>query len=371
MKRRRWRRCRSAALSLSSLAREPDVDRLKRWGLRTLGDLAAIPSADLSERLGQDGLRWQRWARGEDARPLVPAGVGGALRRIARFGMADRGARAAVVRARAVVRSALRAARAARSRGGRAACHVEAGDTRSCTSGRCSCRRRCAMRGCCARWRCSIWKRIRRRRRSIASRLRVDVTEGRVLQFGLFARALPAEKLATLLARLGALMGSDRVGAPALVDSYRPGAFAMTDFAPEPTQRNWLQAPGSRLRARPARSQSRRVRSPSVRASHPAVSRCRFRRASRSSKGGPCASPPIGAASAAARWSGATGRGARPATGGSPPLTPRPSPLAPCIPPLPRSWNCDEWDVVLSDGVSYRISQARQENTWFIDGMLD
>ena len=62
----------------------------------------------------------------------------------------------------------------------------------------------------------------------------VDVTEGRVLQFGLFARALPAEKLATLLARLGALMGSDRVGAPELVDSYRPGAFAMGDFAPEP-----------------------------------------------------------------------------------------------------------------------------------------
>jgi hypothetical protein len=39
----------------------------------------------------------------------------------------------------------------------------------------------------------------------------VEVTEGRVLQFGLFARALPAERLATLLARLRAVMGSDRV----------------------------------------------------------------------------------------------------------------------------------------------------------------
>ena len=60
----------------------------------------------------------------------------------------------------------------------------------------------------------------------------VDVTEGRVLQFGLFARALPSDKLATLLARLGALMGSDRVGAPSLVDTYRPGAFAMAKFDP-------------------------------------------------------------------------------------------------------------------------------------------
>src|SRR5205823_15085716 len=45
--------------------------------------------------------------------------------------------------------------------------------------------------------------------------IRVDVTEGRVLQFGLFARALPTERITTLLARLAALMGSDRVGAPA------------------------------------------------------------------------------------------------------------------------------------------------------------
>ena len=70
----------------------------------------------------------------------------------------------------------------------------------------------------------------------------VDVTEGRVLQFGLFARALPTDTLATLLARLGALMGSDRVGAPSLVDTYRPGAFAMATFDPPRTFTN-PQAP--------------------------------------------------------------------------------------------------------------------------------
>src|SRR5262245_32713249 len=48
--------------------RSPIAD-LRRWGLRTLGDLAALPAADLSARLGQDGLRWQKWARGEDGRP--------------------------------------------------------------------------------------------------------------------------------------------------------------------------------------------------------------------------------------------------------------------------------------------------------------
>ena len=64
-----------APLPLSALAtidagrstiddRRSPMDDLRRWGLRTLGDLAAIPSADLSERLGQPGLVWQRWARG-------------------------------------------------------------------------------------------------------------------------------------------------------------------------------------------------------------------------------------------------------------------------------------------------------------------
>ena len=62
----------------------------------------------------------------------------------------------------------------------------------------------------------------------------IDPTPGRVLQHALFTRAHPTpEQLSTLLARLGALMGQDRFGAPAIVDSYRPGAFAMGPFAIE------------------------------------------------------------------------------------------------------------------------------------------
>ena len=49
------------------------VMTLRRWGLRTLGELAALSPSALTARLGQDGVRWQRLARGEDPRPLVPA----------------------------------------------------------------------------------------------------------------------------------------------------------------------------------------------------------------------------------------------------------------------------------------------------------
>src|SRR6185369_16129119 len=45
----------------------------------------------------------------------------------------------------------------------------------------------------------------------------IDPTPGRVLQHTLFTRAHPTpEQLSTLVARLGALMGQDRFGAPAV-----------------------------------------------------------------------------------------------------------------------------------------------------------
>ena len=50
-----------------------DFASFRRWGLRTLGDLASVPADALAARLGQDGVRWQRLARGEDLRPLRPA----------------------------------------------------------------------------------------------------------------------------------------------------------------------------------------------------------------------------------------------------------------------------------------------------------
>src|SRR5258706_13737100 len=59
-----------APLSLLDLPEET-ATRLSRWGLRTLGELAALPTAGLFERLGGDGVRLQRLARGEDPRPLV------------------------------------------------------------------------------------------------------------------------------------------------------------------------------------------------------------------------------------------------------------------------------------------------------------
>ena len=61
----------SAPVSLLDLTGEMAA-RLDRWGIRTLGDLADLPAPALFERLGSEGLRLQRLARGEDSRPLRP-----------------------------------------------------------------------------------------------------------------------------------------------------------------------------------------------------------------------------------------------------------------------------------------------------------
>ena len=345
--------------ALTTLGSEPEVDQLKRWGLRTLGDLAAIAPADLSERLGQNGLVWQRWARGEDARPLVPAPaderfeasldlewpveglepLSFVLARLCdplceRLEQRDRGAVAVYVTLTLTSRelhersvqlpAPMRDARVLRTL---VLLDLESHPPPAAVD---------------------------------RVTIRVDVTEGRVLQFGLFARALPAEKLATLVARLGALMGSDRVGSPELLDSYRPGAFAMAEFAPEPT----ALAPGSNLQA-----SGLAVRAPAIDVQSPAQIIRRFRM-------------PI-----PARVMLEQGRPVRVSTdrrgfsGGK---------VERCDGPWRSSgdwwldaftdardsparqpWDCDEWDVVLSDGVSYRISHARAEHAWFIDGMLD
>ena len=55
----------------------------------------------------------------------------------------------------------------------------------------------------------------------------------RMMQFALFEPSIPTpEKLAVTLARLANLVGPDHVGVPQVVDTHRPGAFAVEVFEP-------------------------------------------------------------------------------------------------------------------------------------------
>jgi protein ImuB len=62
-----------APLPLGLLSPSPALDQtLARWGIRSLGDLAALPASAVATRLGPEGAQLARRARGEDVHPLVP-----------------------------------------------------------------------------------------------------------------------------------------------------------------------------------------------------------------------------------------------------------------------------------------------------------
>ncbi|TYC12181.1 DNA polymerase Y family protein [Actinomadura syzygii] len=62
-----------ARYPLSVLDRPELADLLRRLGIKTLGDFAALPSGHVAGRFGADGALAHRLARGEEPRPLAPA----------------------------------------------------------------------------------------------------------------------------------------------------------------------------------------------------------------------------------------------------------------------------------------------------------
>ena len=357
------------------------VATVKRWGVRTLGELAALPAADLAARLGRGALAWQAVARGDDTRPLVPAlpeerfdatlelewpiealeSLSFVLTRLleplsTRLERRDRGA--------AVLHVVLRLGSPA-----------ERGETYA---------RRLEL---------PTPMRDVRALRTLALldleahpppapiecvAVSIDPTPGRVLQHTLFTRAQPTpEQLSTLLARLGALMGQDRIGAAATVDSYRPGAFAMRPFAVEheDNQRRDRREHFVQHSAGSSNSALNEVSSALRRCRQPVPARViaeddrpvRVTTDRRGYVGGSVVHAAGPWRTSGSWWAGEAGRAGEASRGGHGDSTP------PCFPGLPRPpyWNRDEWDVSLSDGGVYRIFRDRETDGWFIDGIFD
>jgi nucleotidyltransferase/DNA polymerase involved in DNA repair len=208
------------------------LQTLRRWGIKTLGALAALPSGEVYERLGARGVAWQRLAQGEDRMPLVPwipedpfeaslalewpieglEPLSFVLGRLfeplaARLERADRGA--------AILHTHLRlVSRAVHAR--TIALPAPMRDPKTL--------------------RTLVLLDLEANPPSAAVdevRVLVEPTPARVLQWTLYERAQPSpEQTSTLIARLTALMGDGHVGSPQLVDSWKPELFTMTPFAP-------------------------------------------------------------------------------------------------------------------------------------------
>jgi protein ImuB len=311
---------------------------LSNWGLKTLGDLAALPASDVSSRLGHQGVALQRMSRGEDAGPLVPVVpderfdahldlewpiegleplsfvLGRLLEPVcAHLERRGRAAAAIAVELRLVSREThvRRLQLPAPVRDARVLRTLVLLDLESHPPG------------------AGI----------DAVDVRVEPTPGRVLQYSLLERAQPApEQMSTLLARLGALMGQDRCGVPMLPDTHRPGAFTMAPFAADQFSR------------------SRQVQPEPVTDTPPLALR-RYRQ-------------PV-----AIRVEIEQNRPVRVMVDRVGLVSGR---VQVCAGPWRTSgewwtsgWRRDEWDVALDDGTVCRIFQDRGTHGWFMDAIVD
>ncbi len=357
------------------------IQVLRRWGLATLGDLAALPRDALFSRLGADGVVWQRCARGEESRPLVPAPEDRPFEAEVDLEWPIEGVEPLAFVLGRVLEPL--AARLAREDAAAAVLTVR------------------------------LWLVTRvwhtrtlelpapiRDPRVLRTLLVLDLEShpppagidrvgvalvpapARVVQFSLLEQAMPsAEQLSTLLARLTALMGAGRCGAPVVVDTHRPGAFDVQPFKPlldgAPCAPSPRSAPRGGPTPRAGASPPRRARcnSPSEDSRTPRVSRQfdsltalrRFRIpiAARVSVDRGC---PVRVSAGGGVGSRAVERCAGPwrSSGywwehGTPEAARRHA----------GRWSHDEWDVALSDSGVYRIYRDRADGGWFVAGVLD
>ena len=327
---------------------QPAIDLLRRWGLRTLDDLAELPARPLSERLGQSGVAWRRLARGEDLQPLVATEAATPIEEVLDLEWPVEGLEPLSFMLARVCEplSERLAAEDLAAVGLHLSCRLvsRATETRDLQLP-------APMRDPKVLRTLLLLHLESHPLTGGGDRLalRVDVAPARITQFSLLARARPfPEQMATLLARLSALAGERRVGAAALVDSHRPGAFAMTRFM------GWSRdeaaapgegPPGAVGEIRPG---FRRFRVPvPARVMVQAEKPVRVAMERRGLDGGS-----VAASAGPWRTSGDWWR-VKEETGRD------------------ESWNRDEWDVALSDGGVYRIFRDRTRDRWFVEGIVD
>ena len=321
----------AAPLSLLEVSEEMAA-RLSRWGLRTLGELAALPTAGLFERLGGEGVRLQRLARGDDPRPLASWKPVPLFEESAEYEWGMETLEPVMERLRDLAARvcARLGERGLAADGFQWACRLDGARVHEgalapavpMTDG-------AAVAGLLrlaleARPPRGVVRALTLRARPV----RITATQESLTDRSRHSPRL----LAATLNRLVALVGADSIGAPALLDSHRPDAVGLGAYAPHPS---------------PLRGEGR------VRGPDPALALRRLR-------------PPAPAA--------VTLASGRPVALRSSRLTGR---IVAGVGPWRTSgewwsqhpWLQDEWDVELADGTLCRL--AHDGSGWRLAGIYD
>ena len=173
----------------------------------------------------------------------------------------------------------------------------------------------------------------------VAFTIRLEPAEPKRLQGGIFLPPTPpADKLQITLARIRALVGTENVGTPRLLNTHRPDAFEMTQwnasaaacvqqtvnekFEPQQTLRLAMRLfrPALQARVRLVASAPKDIVALNVKGK---VIQC------------------AGPWKTSGEWW------------------------------APTAWIREEWDVALDDGALYRIYQQMETHEWYVDGVYD
>jgi protein ImuB len=363
----------------------------RRWGLRTLGDLAELPADAVAARLGTDGVRWHRLAQGHDLRPLRPAVPDERFEQALDLEWPIEGLEPlSFVLGRLI--EPLTAHLERRGRGA-AVLHLRLHLVTRAVHER-SLQLPAPMRDARTLRTLLLLDLESHPPPAAIDRVVVtaDPTPARVLQYSLLTRPLPSpEQLSTLAARLSALMGEGRSGSPAVVDSWQPGALAITPFAPSDSNAIHSNRPRRLGGTETNLSGLKNLRvsvSPwlervSTAANHPAVALRRFRfpvparvrmehdtlvrvTTDRCGLSGGRVNTYAGPWRTSGEWWCEYGPRSRGVT------EENPKNLRVSVSPWPvAAWDRDEWDVTLGDGATYRIFRDRTTGAWFLEAVYD
>jgi len=209
----------------------------RRWGLRTIGDLARLPPVALAERLGPDGPRLAHLARGEDEGLLVPTPLPARFETTLELEWPVDGLEPLAFLLSRVLEPlcAALAARGAKA----ASLAIELGLVDGTVHARAL--KPAAPSGEARTWRTLVLLDLEAHPpRDTIARItaRAEPSAARATQFSLLDPAQPSpERFAETMARLHEWTAEGRSGSPQLVDTHRPGAFAVSTFAPPPLPR--------------------------------------------------------------------------------------------------------------------------------------
>ena len=370
------------------------LDTLKRWGVRTIGAFAGLPSGAVYERLGARGVFWQYLARGLDKRPLVPWVPEDPFEGVLELEWPIEGLEPlSFVLGRLFEPLAERLERADR---GAVVLHTHLRLVSKEVYAR-TLQLPAPMRDP-KTLRTLVLLDLETNPPSAGInrvRVLVEPTPARVTQWKLFDRAQPSpEQVSTLLARLTALMGECHVGSPRLLDTWKPGAFEMAPFQlPNSGPQNagpQNSGQNSELRTNSALSTNSAPRTPPAAARGPLSNELGRGHAIAASGG-------QGGHSALRRLrlpvparvqvvdgrpvrvmtdrrgvtSGAIVQAAGPWRTSGEWWNDAHQPQSQPYPIHPTQWDRDEWDVALADGTVYRIFVEREVGQWFIEGVVD